>query len=166
MEKKSFPNYNLLKVLSKHRLHTSKKLHVGLSASNDKFRFNLYFRMPANKMERVYSIARSNIIDLKVIPGTNKITNLSGYKDIIETINILNNIDPVELDLLYENYVYELMLVHRVVEDKQYNRTDVDYKLKEFEARKKEPSNEDKKKNDKIDELERQLRSLNLEITH
>jgi len=104
-EFRSFNNYDTLKILSKHRKNLVRKTHIGISAHNDKLRFNLYRRPLDRSIETLNSIHRSKIFDLAIDLKDIKITNTSDFREFISLLNILTNLSSTELDNLYDDFM-------------------------------------------------------------
>lgn len=107
-DEKSFKNLDTLKVLSKTRHAMARRTHVGISAFNDMIRFNLYCRPLHRQMENNISINCSPSFKLDIKPGEAKINNEENFKNILDILNILTNIDPNMLDELYSQYLNNL----------------------------------------------------------
>lgn len=103
-EDHSFKNYNLLRVKSKFRTQTGKRLHFGASLLNDKFRFQLFVNHPDHRMLDVFSLIKSKTYSFDIDPNTNKIHNPFAIKEFLKFINIINNVSDEELYYHYLNF--------------------------------------------------------------
>lgn len=101
-EEHSFVNYNILKVKSKYRTQTGRRLHIGGAFINDKFRYQLFINHPDNGVPDLFSFTKSKIISFDIDPYTNTIKNLDSIKEFLDFINIFNNIPDTEL---YEHFL-------------------------------------------------------------
>lgn len=103
--KYSFRNINLLKILSRSRNSLNRRVQIGLSVQNDKFRFNVYNRPLHNTKENIYTLAYSPIYSLGITPGESSITNQADFATFLNIFNILANVDQYSLDDCYEEYI-------------------------------------------------------------
>jgi hypothetical protein len=120
-EQYALPNYNLCKVTSRHRLHTKRRINIGLTVENDRLRFNFYQRKKDSLLEDDMSIGRSTIIDLYIDPNTRKIRNKDELKRLYDILNILTSVDEDTIDFAYETYY--ISLLSKLESDKLGNLT-------------------------------------------
>ena len=107
IENLSFPNYNLLKVISRERFNTRRKIHFGIVFENDRLRFNLYHNPNFAKLETDFSLGRSKYIDLNM-NSEMIIQNIDQYKKFLDILNIITSLDSTKLNLLFDYHFRDL----------------------------------------------------------
>jgi hypothetical protein len=106
-EEKSFKNFDLLRTKSMSRTSMISRAHVGISALNDRVRFNLYYRPQNRELENQDSIHRSPMMNFKITPGTNFIKNPTDLQLFADILNTLMHLSPACLTTLYEDFLLE-----------------------------------------------------------
>ncbi len=102
---------------------------IGISAYNDKLRFNLYWR-PLNKgLENLTSVHRSEIFDLSINLNNANITNSKDFGNFLSIVNILSKQSPSSLDKLYLEFMSGASID---TEYKEYQK-EMDKKIKDEE---------------------------------
>lgn len=82
-------------------------VQIGISAFNDKLRFNLYLRPRRQGIEGFDNIHRSNIFDLKIDPITGEIKNKEALQEFADILNTVLNVSPACIGLLYEEFLID-----------------------------------------------------------
>lgn len=105
-ERESFPNYNLLKVISKHRFNTRRRSQFGIDVDNDRVRFNVYTRPRVDEREIDESLGRSQYLDFN-FSNDFTIQNMDEYKKFMTILNILTSVDNHKLSALYDYHTLQ-----------------------------------------------------------
>jgi hypothetical protein len=107
LEERAFKSYDTLRTLSRSRYAMLNKVHIGISAFNDKIRFNLYHRPAHHLLENLEDLHRSPVFDLQITPGTNEIKNINDYQEFVNILNTVMNLSPAVLGILFEDFQME-----------------------------------------------------------
>jgi hypothetical protein len=83
------------------------RAHVGISAFNDKVRFNLYYRPENREFENLDNIHRSPMFNFDISPGSNIIKNPEDLQLFADIMNTLMHLSPASLTTLYEDFLLE-----------------------------------------------------------
>jgi hypothetical protein len=103
-ERESFPNHNLLKVLTRHRFNTTRRTQFGILVENDRVRFNLFIRPTSESREKNENLGRSQYIDLNLSQDLT-VQNMDEYLKFMTILNIVTTIDNNKLSLLYDYHI-------------------------------------------------------------
>ena len=110
LEERAFKNFDILRTMSRGRLNAHNRVHIGISAYNDKLRFNLYHRPLHHQLEKLESLHRTPVYDLQIKPGTDEVTNLENFQEFVNIFNTVSNLSPAVIDLVYEDFLTDVSL--------------------------------------------------------
>lgn len=82
-----------------------RRTHFGISAYNDKLRFNLYRRPLRRFLEDIGNVQRSQLFDLGIDLSTQTIKNTHDFEEFLSIFNTLSSLPPADIDSLYFDFV-------------------------------------------------------------
>jgi hypothetical protein len=103
-ERESFINHNLLKVLTRHRFNTSRRVQFGILVDNDRVRFNAYLRPSYGQIVNDECLGRSQYIDLNLNKDLS-IQNMDEFKKFMTILDIITSVDNNKLSTLMEYHI-------------------------------------------------------------
>jgi hypothetical protein len=109
------------------------RTHIGISAYNDKLRFNLYRRPLYRHIESPLSVHRSQLYDLGIDLKTVKIQNVNEFKEFLSIFNIITSLTSAELDNIFTEFVSNSTLV----EEEKEMKEQAENKQKEYDDNRK-----------------------------
>ncbi len=112
----------------------ARKVQIGISAYNDKLRFNMFIRNKENFIEGNTSLHRSPIFDLSIRPGETTIQNLNDFKDFLEIFTTINCLSPELIDSAYDDFILETKVLENkfvLKVEKQFRQSEVEQGIRD-----------------------------------